>query len=277
MVRLRLLPVYCLLWLCAACSHRSSEMKTISIELGVSQAGYMQRASFQKTTIAGKDFDLKDVGVLQMPTRDIHAEYKEPSTGRIMRFGPLDDFTTWADKRLNDAMLIHSFTFSIDNLGIKTHAQAQTEVDKIIAQFQQGSWKRFIPDTCPRVTGRSTILDAAGQVDTFCPVDPTLALSAEEWPLLAKQGLKWQWSGDSRIATLEVNWTTYSNPDKPEYSLDLKFETEEAFNFYTAKRRKERNADRSPSDVATSAKEQQEEIQVLEQAALRRGDHVLPR
>ena len=210
--------------------------------------------------------------------------FKEGSTyalfsrpGYEVRFGSIFGIDFYADLKRHPDQLVHLADISMGSAVAQSHAQAQAEVQKLIAQFQRGKWKRYLPDTCPWVTGRSTMLNAAGQVDIgACPLDPALVFTAQEWPNLAAQKLRWQWIGDGRVAALEVQYA-YNRPDVPTYTINLQFELEEAVKFYAAKELQEMKAEFGEAKVAAGAARGAAEIRLREEAALKRGDQVIPR
>jgi len=260
-------------WSVVACHARENNMREISFDLG---STVEQTLRSHEIPYAGQNINgLMIYSFTGFKEGSTYALFSRP--GYEVRFGSIFGIDFYADLKRHPDQLVHLADISMSSAAVQSHSQAQTGVQKLIAQFQRGKWKRYIPDTCPWVTGRSTMLNAAGQVDIgSCPLDPVLQFSTQEWSSVAAQKLHWQWIGDGRVATLEVQYA-YNKPDVPTYTVNLQFELEEAMKFYRAKRRAEKNADRSAQEVAAGAERMNVRLKALEEAALKRGDQVIPR
>lgn len=267
----------CLLAL-MGCNEKGNNVQEIKFDLG--------KNIFETAKASGvPQFDMSNVNgnisysVVSIPP-EIVTRYTRP--GYEVAVAPLFAFTLYADHKLTSDDLVNDVALQFSTRTLKTHESAQAFVNQLIGQFTKSKWKRYIPETCPWVTGRSTLLDAAGNItDSACPLDPALVISAQEWPQLAKQKLRWQWIGDGRIATLDASYSYdkyYS--DKPPvltYAINLQFELEEAVKFYDAKSLQEMKAEFGEAKVAAGAAKGTAGIKLLEEAALKRGDTVIPR
>lgn len=260
-------------WSVTACHARENNMREISFDLGSSVE---QTLRSHDVPYAGQNINgLMVYSFAGFKGDSTYLLFSRP--GYEVRFGSIFGIDFYADLKRHPDQLVHLADASMGHEVLSSHAQAKAEIQKLISQFQGGKWKRYIPDTCPWVTGRSTMLNAAGQVDIgACPLDPALVFTAQEWPNLAAQKLRWQWIGDGRVATLEVQYA-YNKPDVPTYTVNLQLELEEAVKFYQAKRRAEKNADRSAEEVAAGTERMNVRLKALEEAALKRGDQVIPR
>lgn len=67
------------------------------------------------------------------------------------------------------AVEVASLQFSTNT--INSHESAKAFIERLIAQFNGAKWKRFIPELCPAITGRSSFLEEEEQVDQIwnCP------------------------------------------------------------------------------------------------------------
>jgi hypothetical protein len=213
---------------------------------------------------------------------DIPLVYQRP--GYDVTAMPIYSFTMYADKESNNNLAVETANLLFDTDALKTHTSAKIFVENLIAQFQRGKWKRYVDNLCPAVTGRSSILNKAGEPDLelTCPLDPGYRLTSDEWKLMMSMGgQRYQWLGDGVLARLDVD---YSDDIRGiTYSIRLAFE-----NFAVRKRRDEANRLRdlaegdangwkSTENEARGIAERKLEIKVLEDNARKRGDAVLPR
>ncbi len=162
-----------------------------------------------------------------------------------------------------------------------SHGQAQALVQDIIGQFRQGKWQRYLDPGDPRVTGRSSILDEFGQVDSNpASIDPAYTLLPEEWATL--QTKRWYWIGDGVLATLDVS-SFERNRDAvyPSYSIELDFEDLATHQAFWSARETEslREADAKGWKGTERAIREQTEREALNKRlrahALARGDRVI--
>lgn len=254
------------------CNKESSiKMKNIEFDVGVPME--------QVSQLLGPNSQKQVVGATTSALGFFRSGAVEGTFARgpfSVRLGKLFSMTAYSSSEVADGR-VNNLDITVDADDFSSHAQALAGTANLIAQFQRGKWKRYIPETCPWVTGRSTMMSATGQVDIgACPLDPALVFTAQEWPNLAAQKLRWQWVGDGRVATLEVQYA-YNKPDVPTYTVNLQFELEEAVKFYAAKGLQEMKAEFGEGKVTAGAARGAAEIRLLEEAALKRGDRVIPR
>jgi len=183
------------------------------------------------------------------------------------------------DQRRDNGRM-HGLDLELNGRSIKSHQHAQQLTEKLIGQFQRGKWQRFISNSCPRVTGRSTLLGLSGTVDdrrVACPIDPALKLTLEEFSHLSSGGLVWTWIADGRIAKLEVDSSTHGASSTPAYSINLSFELKDAYEFYDQQWHVERRKDVGDADFLAAEILGASELKQLEEAAIKRGDSILPK
>jgi len=172
---------------------------------------------------------------------------------------------------------------------IKSHEAARAFAEQLIAQFQKGKWKRHIPESCPAVTGRSALLDEAGQWSGRCPADPDYKLSSQEWLELVHAPAtfpEWEWLGDGIYARLRM-WVSaypeYPGDTRPSYRFSLDFQIDAIRRESLAKQvardiaQGEANGWPVAARIAAGKIETQKQIKLLEENAAKRGDRVVER
>jgi hypothetical protein len=220
-------------------------------------------------------YDLSNI-----PT-DIPLFYQRP--GYEVSAMPAYSFTMYADKEHNNNLAVEAATLLFDTNAYKSHASAKIFVEGLISQFQKGKWTRRIDDWCPAVTGRSSFLDEAGELDTSlaCPLDPAYQLSLQDWIRMMYMGKNYEWLGDGVLARLEVR---YSDDIRGiTYSVSL------AFDDFAAKTRQDEinhlrdlaegdaNGWKSTENYKKAIAENRLKMRILEEHARKRGDKVIQR
>ena len=207
------------------------------------------------------------------------ALYTRP--GYEIRWRNLFAFTLRADRKLSDDLLVQNVTLQ-HRADFKSHAEAQAFVEQTIAQFSQGRWKRAFPGDVARLTGRSSILDEQGKINSYAASpDPAYAISLEDWTELMRLGAQWYWSGDGILAKLDVSTTGEKRDGSPDYQLAIDFDIEKILDEALEKDEKYRmeSLAKNGVDTAKLIKEDKEKQaarkKILEENALKRGDKVL--
>ena len=177
-----------------------------------------------------------------------------------------------------------SASISLDS-NLTSHVAAQAFVEQTIAQFAKGKWQRYHdPVWDVLLTGRSSMLDVAGQIaTTVMTIDPAYKVPTADWPVLAKSGPIWRWVGDGVLASLTVGFAERETSTVPQYSMDLEFELLDIYTKRLAEngdqKRKEGDAKgwNSTAKYEAGKKERAELNKRLIANAIKRGDQVVPR
>lgn len=138
--------------------------------------------------------------------------------GSELKLGPLSNILFFSDTRkFPDQKIDKAIVgFRLDHL--KTPRQAYDYIFGLIGQFQQSQWKRYIPEKCPRLQGKSSLLNQdeievmiipelkqfAGIV---CPLDPAYQPPFEEWitnEALREASYLWH-DGKGKMAELDLS------------------------------------------------------------------------
>jgi hypothetical protein len=261
------------------CDTKGNDVQEIKFDLGkniVETARTSGVPQFSVSNVAG----LIGYSVNQIPA-EIVTRYTRP--GYEVAVAPLFSFRLNADHDLTPNDLVDSVTLQFDTRTLKTHETAQAFVEQLIGQFQKGKWKRYIDDTCPAVTGRSSLLDTAGNLDTqriVCP-DPAYKMTREEWLTMLSLGQWHRWVGDGIFAELSVSGGNGS--DGISYRIFLRFED------YAVKKNRDEQAEAyaikngEANGWGTAAKHAKAKVataernKILEANAIKRGDAIVPR
>lgn len=218
--------------------------------------------------------------VLGLPP-DIPVLYQR--AGYEVNLIPIYSLTMYADRKNNNNLAVEAISLMFDTDQYKAHASAKKFVEDLISQFQKGKWTRHLDDWCPAVTGRSSYLNEAGELDTSlgCPLDPAYRLSTDDWIQMMYMGKSYEWMGDGVLATLDVR---YSDDIRGiTYSIDL------SFDHFAAKRRVEEanrlrnlaegdaNGWKSTENEAKAIAASKIKVRILEENARKRGDVVISR
>ena len=260
------------------CTSEGQKMQEIKFELGkniVDTARASGVPKFETDNIAG----LISYAVTQIPA-EIPARYTRP--GYEVLVGPLFAFTLGADHSTTPNDLVESARLQIDTF--KSHDTAQAFVEQLLGQFAKGKWKRYITDSCPAVTGKSSWLNAGGGLNiegVVCP-DPAYKLTRDDWLIVMRNGQRYRWIGDGVISELSVNFG--DNPATGVmYQMFLGFELEDV----QKKREAQAEADHikegeakgwnTAAKAVAGKKETDAMNKLLEANAIKRGDQVVPR
>nr|WP_314539394.1 hypothetical protein [uncultured Massilia sp.] len=230
---------------------------------------------FQITSVAGAH--LYNVAGL---APNVVAHYTRP--GFEVKISPIFALTLYADEANHDSLAVEQIDIQIANKFASDKA-ALSLIGEIVAQFNRGRWKRFIPGHCPAVAGRSVILDAHGEVDSAieCPLDPEYNMTEQEWRIVLQANPSFEWIGDGIHAVLNI--ASLGSPSKPDYMIRL------TFSDAAIKERRERErlaSELKKGDAAgwhsterykAEQKQTESKIRTLEEHAIRRGDKIVPR
>ena len=266
------------LWGCG--DSKGQQMQKISFELGkniIDTASQSGVPSFQTRNVDG----FVSYSVNNVPAQ-IPARYVRP--GYEIEWAPLFAFTMYADKAEDPRLLVETVTLQAGDIG-KTHEAVQTFVEQTLAQFNRGKWVRYTDANWHRLlTGRSSILDERGQLsEELVSIDPVYKIPSLEWPVLAKRGMIWRWTGEGVVAQLHVFNT--SGEDDFSYDIDLEFESQKVYEARLAKDVADRLKDGDSRGMKLTAKYEAdkkaraEQLKRLEANAIKRGDavYVAPR
>jgi len=218
-----------------------------------------------------------DYGYAGFPDGVVTAVFKRPEME--IHVYPVYAMTFYTDDRFTPSNMIATAEITVSANALRSHEKAYATTKQLIDQFQSGKWQRFISNSCPRVTGRSTLLGLSGTIsdrDMSCPVDPYIKLTLEEFSRFSGEGLVWMWIADDRIAKLQVDSSSSTAQNTPSYSINLSFELKDAYEFYDAQWYLDRKRDRGENNFKQDQAERAIEIKKLEDAAVKRGDSVLP-
>ena len=213
------------------------------------QLGKTMEATANQTRLplsGGNTNGLLDAGVRGFPD-NVYARYVEP--GYELKLGPLFGIRFYSDTKRYPDKKTETVTLSFDLDHITTPQQTYDYVYGLIAQFQRGKWKRYIPEKCPRLQGKSSILNqeeilalslpVAPELKNFiglgCPIDAGYKPELDQWMPLAIAGeLQYLWyDGHGKIAKLDIGLNepnsdgTFVNQGVSSVRIDLEFELEE--------------------------------------------------
>ena len=220
-----------------------AEEKIILFDIGLTPD---ETAKKTRLKLSGQNTDgYIDFGYAGFPD-GVYARLDNP--GYEINVGPLFAIDFCADTKKRK--ISHAVTFSLDLKHITTPRQTYDYVYGLIAQFQRGKWKRYIPEVCPRLQGKSSILNqeeilalslpVAPELKNFiglgCPIDAAYKPELAQWMPLAIAGeLQYLWhDGHGKIAKLDIGLSepnsdgTFVNQGVSSVRIDLEFELEEA-------------------------------------------------
>ncbi|WP_233233548.1 hypothetical protein [Bordetella sp. LUAb4] len=207
------------------------------------------------------------------------ALYTRP--GYEIQWRQLFAFTLYTDKKRFEDLLVESAVLQ-HRADFKSHAEAKAFVEQTIAQFTQGRWKRAYPGDVARLTGRSSILDEQGEINSYAASpDPAYAMSLEDWTELMRLGANWYWSGDGILAKLNASAIGTKRNGSPMYQLAIDFDIEKILDETLKKDEQYRmkSLAKNGVDTAKLMKENKEKQaarkKILEENAIKRGDKVL--
>lgn len=212
---------------------------------------------------------------------DVPIRYARP--GYEILFAPAFSLTMYADNKNNNNLSVHTVALQASTRAIKSHMAAQDFVKKIILQFQNGKWRRYVDDLCPAVTGRSSILNEDGKVEQIgaCALDPDYQLSNEEWMHLMPSTQNYKWLGDGVLAKLTISYDDFGRGI--EYSIDLDFDDLDLKTKRDDVNKLQELAEGDAKGWRSTEKhlgyiaEMKARIKILEKNSLARGDQVILR
>ncbi len=199
--------------------------------------------------------------------------------GHEVSWQPVFAFTMYANA---DSMKVDTVTLQWHSQDL-TDEQAQAFAEATIAQFQRGKWQRYgDPKENVLLTGRSSYLDENGEFQDICmTMDPNFKVPIEDWRILSRKGMRWQWVGEGILAKFDVD-NSPGKDGKPAYRMALDFYVLEArrklWAENLARELKEGDAKgwNSTAEHEANQKELAEILRKREAAALKRGDSVVP-
>lgn len=195
---LRVVGVTALAGIAALVWYQGSRTAEIRFDLGrpiKETAGKTGVRSFEVDNTVG----LIEYSVAELDSR-VRATFTRP--GYEISWGPMFAFIMNADHERTPQDLVEDVQLQLNSRYLKSAADAHAFVKQTIAQFAKGKWQLFIPDSCPRVKGRSSLLDVTGAVDPTggCPIDPGYDIPADEAGALLDRTRYWMWKGGDIIA-----------------------------------------------------------------------------
>lgn len=202
--------------------------------------------------------------------------------GYEIKISPAFSLSLYADERNHNNLSVDEVSIT-PKYDAKSNKSVRALVDNIVAQFNDGKWKRLIPQHCPAVTGRSAILNAEGNVGNqhSCPLDPHYKITESEWNTLLKNAQQYHWLGDGVRAELHITRT--GTAADPLYFVSLEFKDEtistllEQENLAIELREGDAAGWGSTARYRVEQEQIRKEVKLLEENAIRRGDKVVPR
>jgi hypothetical protein len=187
-----------------------------------------------------------------------------------------------ADRRRTPDDIVFLASVQVETDGLKSHQSAKEFVNTLLGQFQRGRWSRYIASACPAVSGRSSLFNIAGELDSEgCSLDPTYEIPLADWRKIFRTRQPFEWLGDAVVAKLTVG---YDEDDRGiNYTIFLDFEDHKTMAAIDAENelhaRKEGDAKgwNTSANAEEALKSTAMKIKVLEANALKRGDRVIPR
>lgn len=184
----------------------------------------------RKTGVPSFETD-NTAGIIEYSVAELDSSIRATFTrpGYEITWGPMFAFIMFADRERTPQDLVEDVQLQLNSRYLKSAAEAHAFIKQTIAQFAKGKWQRFIPDACPRVKGRSSLLDETGAVDPTggCPIDPGYDIPADEVGALLKQPRYWMWKGGDVIARFQLS--TDPMGAQTIYRGELKFELESSY------------------------------------------------
>lgn len=236
-----------------------------------------------------------NVGVVGLAD-GVYGRYAEP--GYELKLGPLAGVEFYADTNRYPDKKVETVQVTFRLKHITTPQQAYDYVYGLIAQFQRGKWKRYIPEECPRLQGKSSILNpeeiralslsVAPELKNFiglgCPIDPAYKPELDKWIPLAGEGQQYLWhDGQGKIAKLVINIGepypngTFINQGVSSVIIDLEFELEEVM-LANAKGNLEADLKKPWGERVAKVEIEKRRIRdVLEAMAVKRGEQLAER
>ena len=215
----------------------------------------------------------------QIPARFTRAGFE-------VTWRPIFAMTMYTNRRRDPTLAVYKVDLQLANT-IRSHEAAQAFVEQTIAQFAKGKWQRYVdPVWKTLLTGRSSILNEAGQIDQMLmAIDPAYKIPSADWPKVAKPGAYWRWVGDGVLAELSVNQLggdgSAADPSPLDYRLNLEFELldvklkRDAENQARDLKAGDAKGWNSTAKLVAAKKERAALLKRLEANAIKRGDSVV--
>jgi hypothetical protein len=277
--RVTLLSVAILLLTC--CQSQGKSTAAIRFDLGKNIADVAKNSGARSFALRDLDGFISYTLVgLQDKTAVL---YDRP--GFEIHWVPAFALTLYADHHRSSRDLVETVDVQLNNNAFNSLEASKAFVEDTIAQFQHGGWKRFIPESCPRVTGRSSLLNLQGDLDVQqgCPLDPSYKLSMDEWRRMMVTTQRYQWLGDGVLSELTFSYHLGEVGSPATFDVGLSFESKAAKDATDEKnlsdklRQGDEKGWNSTSRYRAAMDRRAELNKLLEAAAEKRGDSVVPR
>ncbi len=223
-------------------------------------------------------------GAIELSASGLPADLslKYARAGYDIAVNPVFALSLNADRRRTPDDLVYLATVQVEGDALKSHRAARAFVDDLLVQFKQGKWSRYIAPGCPAVSGRSSLLNAAGAIDTDgCSIDPAYVIADDDWKSIFTTRQTYEWIGNGVLARLTVGFA--ENDQGLAYTIFVDFEdhaTKAAMEYETEMReRQEGDAKGWNASVNAERARQANRTKVimLEQNAVQRGDTLVAR
>jgi hypothetical protein len=256
---------------------KGTEMDTINVDIGKNINDTARNSGAPRYKVSsywGATF----YEIVDLP-KEIVIRYARPGYEIAVR--PVFALTMFADSEVSKDLVVELLRFQLSRHAATSHEGARALVEELSTQFRKGGWKRFIPDTCPAVSGRSTYLDEAGEIAGTCPLDPDYKIPSKDWVELMAGTKAFKWVGDGVVARLEIGFDQQG--DDIQYAIDLEFrdmKIEEKRNTaMEASELKEgdKNGWKSTENHEKALAENSLKMKILEKKAIERGDQLFVR
>lgn len=214
---------------------------------------------------------------------DDHVQARFGRPGYELDIGPLFSFTMYANTENQNNLGVYIASLQFASKVATSHEDGQRFAENLIKRISAKKWTRHIEDTCPAVTGRSSFLNAAGEINlnSGCALDSAYRLTKDEWITLMESGQEYRWHGDNVLLTLKISSSNDSRGITYKFFMD--FEDLAIKTKRDAQRQKrdleegDKKGWNSTQDYEKGMKENQETIKLLEANAAKRGDRIIPR
>lgn len=262
----------------AAAHYKAKNMLEIKFTVGENIVAIAKKTNIPEFNVSNTD-GLIQYQVMQLPS-DAVAVYDRP--GFEIRSAPLFSLNFRADRVRSPTDAVHAFQVKLNTKNITSHQIARDLVESILVQYRDGKWVRRISLHCPAVTGRSTYLNAEGEIDSGgCALDPDLKMDRDDWKSLFATRQSFEWLGDGVFSKLSVSYNG-ANPN-PVYEIVLYYEVYKTKLEIIRENEKRRIAlgDSKGWDSSAIAiqetKATEERNKILEVNAIKRGDKTVIR
>ncbi|QYF94436.1 hypothetical protein KY495_04250 [Massilia sp. PAMC28688] len=260
------------------CTQRMNTMKLVRVDLGRNIVETARSSGISSYGVDDVNGSIQ-FSAVDLPD-DLYVRFSRPGLEIQARSVFSVALVTDRKRMANEEVFLARIKMAASKLN--SHSAARLHLNEILIQFAKGKWKRHIPEHCPAVTGRSTMLGLSGEFhSSTCPIDPSYRFSDTEYLALFKQTQEYQWMGDGVLATLAVDYSETGGILM--YNFLLKFEDHRIMKKIeeevAAWKRREGDAKgwNSTQQYEIGLVETAERNKILEQNAIARGDSVVPR